>query len=243
MRYDAKGKRIELFSYELCSKKEHIYSEDYIDDIAGDVTSGLPCDVFLSKFYDGIDFYVSGHIPAVYGSHDLPTISEIIINSDALNMCVPSPSANICCLAYMMCKTYGIDEINIETILYDSVSNKHVGEIRTKRINQLEKHFEKRIKAVISKAHMLIERCNMVLPGAASVKFPFSVLREGQKNMMRSCYEAMSNKARIFVQAPTGIGKTISALYSAVKFLAANVFLNGIEVDIRIISECSPSGT
>jgi Rad3-related DNA helicase len=71
----------------------------------------------------------------------------------------------------------------------------------------------------MSKAHMLIERSNMVLPGAASVKFPFSVLREGQKTMMHSCYEAMSSKERIFVQAPTGIGKTISALYSSVKFL------------------------
>ena len=36
---------------------------------------------------------------------------------------------------------------------------------------------------------------------------------------MRACYSAMRGGRRLFVQAPTGIGKTISALYPAVKFL------------------------
>ena len=36
---------------------------------------------------------------------------------------------------------------------------------------------------------------------------------------MRTCYSALKAGRRLFVQAPTGIGKTVSVLYPAVKFI------------------------
>lgn len=46
--------------------------------------------------------------------------------------------------------------------------------------------------------------------------FPFT-FRKGQKTMTAIIYQAITKKQKIFLQAPTGIGKTISTLYPALK--------------------------
>ena len=53
-----------------------------------------------------------------------------------------------------------------------------------------------------------------------ALQFPFS-FRPGQKKMTAIAYQAMENKKHIFLQAPTGVGKTISTLYPALKELGA----------------------
>lgn len=46
--------------------------------------------------------------------------------------------------------------------------------------------------------------------------FPFSY-REGQKELAAAVYRTISRKKKIFIQAPTGVGKTISTVFPAVK--------------------------
>jgi Rad3-related DNA helicase len=46
--------------------------------------------------------------------------------------------------------------------------------------------------------------------------FPFDY-RKGQKKLAASVYHTIARKKNLFIQAPTGVGKTISTLYPAVK--------------------------
>lgn len=48
------------------------------------------------------------------------------------------------------------------------------------------------------------------------VEFPFSY-REGQRDLVVSVYRTMLRKKKLFIQAPTGVGKTIATLFPAVK--------------------------
>ncbi len=48
------------------------------------------------------------------------------------------------------------------------------------------------------------------------VKFPFAY-RDGQKKLAASVYHTILNKKKLFIQAPTGVGKTIATLFPAVK--------------------------
>ncbi|MBR2353131.1 MAG: ATP-dependent DNA helicase, partial [Clostridia bacterium] len=57
------------------------------------------------------------------------------------------------------------------------------------------------------------------LPAAARAPFPYPELREGQEIMIREVYGAIRRGKRLFVEAPTGTGKTMSALYPAVRAL------------------------
>lgn len=49
----------------------------------------------------------------------------------------------------------------------------------------------------------------------AKLTFPYPY-REGQRELVRSVYLSISRKHRLFIQAPTGIGKTLAVLFPAV---------------------------
>ena len=52
---------------------------------------------------------------------------------------------------------------------------------------------------------------------AAGLEFPFERFRSGQRAMAAYVYQAIRESERLFLQAPTGIGKTLSVLFPAVK--------------------------
>lgn len=49
-----------------------------------------------------------------------------------------------------------------------------------------------------------------------NLEFPFEY-RKGQRKMVSGIYHAISKKEQIFIQAPTGVGKTMSAVFPAVR--------------------------
>lgn len=50
------------------------------------------------------------------------------------------------------------------------------------------------------------------------IRFPFAY-REGQRELAAAVYRTIERKKKIFIQAPTGVGKTISTIFPAVKAL------------------------
>lgn len=61
-----------------------------------------------------------------------------------------------------------------------------------------------------------------------NVDFPFETYREGQRKLINVVYYTIKEEEMLFAQAPTGIGKTISTIFPAVKAL-------GEEIGDRII--------
>lgn len=55
----------------------------------------------------------------------------------------------------------------------------------------------------------------------ASMAFPYREIRAGQRDFIEDTYRAVKNGSKLLVCAPTGIGKTISALYPALRALGA----------------------
>ncbi|MBI2655319.1 ATP-dependent DNA helicase [Candidatus Woesearchaeota archaeon] len=54
------------------------------------------------------------------------------------------------------------------------------------------------------------------------IYFPYSKVRDIQSNMISDVYNSINNKKHIIMHAPTGIGKTISALAPALSFAIKN---------------------
>ena len=48
------------------------------------------------------------------------------------------------------------------------------------------------------------------------IQFPFSY-REGQRELMTQVYSTICHRKKLYIQAPTGVGKTISTLFPAIK--------------------------
>ena len=53
-----------------------------------------------------------------------------------------------------------------------------------------------------------------------SLEFPFSRYRPGQRELAVAAYRTLARGGRLFIEAPTGIGKTISVLFPALKAMA-----------------------
>ena len=70
---------------------------------------------------------------------------------------------------------------------------------------------EFRVRATVARSNERVK--------SAEARFPYGELREGQEIMIREGFSAIKHGRRIFVEAPTGTGKTISALFPAVRAL------------------------
>ncbi|WP_040546500.1 helicase C-terminal domain-containing protein [Pedosphaera parvula] len=53
-----------------------------------------------------------------------------------------------------------------------------------------------------------------------ALAFPFSNYRTGQREIAVAAYKIMARGGRLFIEAPTGIGKTISVIFPAIKAMA-----------------------
>lgn len=62
------------------------------------------------------------------------------------------------------------------------------------------------------------ERNNSIKP----LKFPFKQYRDGQEKLARSTYITIAQEKKMFAQAPTGVGKTISTIFPAIKAVGEN---------------------
>ncbi len=67
---------------------------------------------------------------------------------------------------------------------------------------------------------LMLERKNEILPRLRRVPFPYPDIREGQETMIKAVYRGIVKHKNVFVQAPTGIGKTISSLYGALRAMS-----------------------
>lgn len=74
-----------------------------------------------------------------------------------------------------------------------------------------------------------------------SLSFPFSHYRPGQRHFAAAVYTSIAEGANLFAQAPTGIGKTMSTLFPAVKALgegkAAGIFYLTAKTVTRIAAQ------
>ncbi len=71
--------------------------------------------------------------------------------------------------------------------------------------------------------------------------FPYREYRPGQREMAVAVYKAIRDNDRLYVQSPTGVGKTIATLFPAVKAmgqgLAAKVFYLTAKTSGRLAAE------
>jgi len=75
-----------------------------------------------------------------------------------------------------------------------------------------------------NRAEYEIKRPDDTIPAIKKLKFPHSSLRPGQKELIERVYTAAKQGERLFASAPTGIGKTVSVMYGAVRAMGGGGF-------------------
>ena len=121
--------------------------------------------------------------------------------------------------AYMLAEECDLEEVSIRFVYYSEARGDYAEKIEIVKTERLESFFNKCLMAVKLFARPEIERVTRRLPSMKTVKFPYATVREGQSEFIRSAYRTISRGGCLYATAPTGTGKTVSAIYPAIRAL------------------------
>ncbi len=122
-------------------------------------------------------------------------------------------------LAKILSETDGLSSVNIKTVLVNETNGLVESKEEIADTKTLDAFFDKCKSAVSIYAAPEIERVTKRLPSMKTMRFPYAEVRDGQDEFIRRAYRAFVKGNTLFASAPTGTGKTVSAIYPAIKAL------------------------
>lgn len=120
------------------------------------------------------------------------------------------------CYAYMYASQNHLEEIRIQMTYCQMETEEIKRFLQTFSIEELKTWMEDVIKRYEKWAKFQIEWRKVSRESIRQIQFPYAY-REGQKELAMSVYRTILRKKKLFIQAPTGIGKTMATVFPAVK--------------------------
>ena len=120
--------------------------------------------------------------------------------------------AALCCYGYLLCRQEQVPSVRLQLIMNDEECVNTVLSVERLQAVYLSL-LEHAWNAVRDRLHRETE----VREAAKEAAFPYSTIRDSQADMIKECWRDLRKGQLVFAQAPTGIGKTISTLYPAVR--------------------------
>lgn len=119
--------------------------------------------------------------------------------------------------SYIYCMQNNMKDIVIR-LTYFNLDTKKIKDIEKKySLEKLEEIFYSLINEYIKWAKKIIEWHKVRDASIESINFPFSSYREGQRKLAAAVYTDIKEGNKLFIKAPTGIGKTMAVIFPAVK--------------------------
>ena len=165
------------------------------------------------------DLVLEGRADGVIDQEDQITIDEIKgTYRDLAHMRGPVPVhvAQAKCYAYMYAMHREVASITVRMTYcnMDTEEIRYFTEICP--FEELKIWFQKLVEEYIKWADYRYEWKQIRNASIRNAAFPFPY-RDGQKDLVSYVYQTIYHKRKLFLQAPTGVGKTISTVYPAIK--------------------------
>ena len=162
---------------------------------------------------------VEGRADGVFTREDIPCIDEIKgVYQDVANMESPVPVhlAQAKCYAYIYAMQHDLDEIGIQ-MTYCDLDTEEVNRFyECVAFGELEEWFDTLMKEYRKWADFQFEWHQTSMASIKRMEFPFDY-RPGQRELVADVYRTILRRKNLFIQAPTGTGKTVSVLFPAVR--------------------------
>ena len=144
------------------------------------------------------------------------------------------------CYASMVAEQEGADEIGVQ-MTYCQMETEEVKRFQySYQSNELKVWFDEVIRQYKKWAKFQIEWRKARNASIKGIEFPFPY-RKGQRELAVSVYRTILRKKKLFIQAPTGVGKTISTVFPAVKAvgeeLGEKIFYLTAKTITRMVAE------
>ena len=164
------------------------------------------------------DIIVDGRADGIIDG-DIITIDEIkgtYRHLDKMNEPIPEHLSQAKCYAYIYAQKHMLERIRVRM----TYCNMDTEDIRyfyeTYDFGELEQWFLSVMEEYKKWTDYRFEWNKKRQASIKEMEFPFSY-REGQKELVTYVYQTIVHKRKLFLEAPTGVGKTISTVFPAVK--------------------------
>ena len=168
--------------------------------------------------------HISGRIDGIFRYADRMVLEEIkttIRNpKDSEDGENPHHWAQLKVYAYMLSMEHDLESVDT-CLTYARLYSNDTWEIqRTFSHSDLEAFFSPLISRLVQHTEGIQHFQNLRDRSIGSLRFPFKECRRGQQRMMEEVFQVIVDKGQLFVQAPTGIGKTMAVILPALKTLS-----------------------
>ncbi len=173
----------------------------------------------------GITVSVQGYADIISFDGQIHTVEELktvgYLENSLTPFSDPSHFAQASVYAHLLAESAGLPEVQIKlTYIRRSNGAKVTFTAVFPRIFLL-RMFDALVERAAGFIKIAAERHAVYPDEVKNMPFPYRTIRDGQERFVKEAYRAMTHGTSLLVSAPTGIGKTISSLYPAVKATGA----------------------
>ena len=187
--------------------------------------NGSVLEVMLSDKvkYNGFNINISGRADAVNTSGSTVVIEEIKSTETDLNLIESDYNflhqAQAMVYAYMYNLKFPQDKYDIK-LIYCNIETENTKEFVYHFTSDELSDFYNHVVNQYMQFIMFIHNWKAIRNDSIkNVKFPFPKYRDGQRELAVSVYKTIKSENKLFAQAPTGTGKTMSSIFPALKAL------------------------
>ena len=193
----------------------------------GGYMAEVPLSITLPVNYDDVEFElcVEGRADGIFPDNGIMTIDEIKGVYYDINL-LPEPvaihRAQALCYGYIYASGHKLDGMGIQ-ITYCHIPTEEVRHFNEYiEYDKLKLWFENLINEYSKWIAWQIKWHETRNSSIKDFEFPFEY-RPGQNNLVKGAYQSILRKKRLYIEAPTGVGKTISTVYPSVKALGEGI--------------------
>lgn len=178
---------------------------------------GYQTEMSLSISYNGITFRgrADGYDPAAHCIDEIKTfygdVDRIPENHRALHW------AQARCYGWMYCALHGCDQVNLALIYFELATETEFLLEENWKASELQKYFELLAEKYCAWQTQLNQRCHRLQQWLEQLQFPYGEMHASQRVMAEAVYKAAATGRVVLAEAPTGTGKTLAALFPALK--------------------------
>lgn len=184
-------------------------------------------EVFLSHDFEIRDYTIrlEGRADGIIVGDKLPIIDEIKSTVSSLEDFYQEQNkwhfgqAECYALMYLLRENLDACIIRLTYISQQQFDTRMVKEKKF-TISKLQEDINQLLESFIFNYESLSIHTRARNESAKNLKFPYAAYRKGQKEMAKYAFSIAKNGGILFLEAPTGIGKTISAIFPALKSFA-----------------------
>ena len=177
-------------------------------------------------YYDNFVIQIEGRADGIFTFPDEVIIDEIKSTTKDLEDIQDNNElhwAQAKCYGYIYCVQDNLDCIGIQLTYFNIESEEKKIFKRKYTREELEKFFFNLTDKYIEWASITFYWGEKRDKSIKSLNFPFSSYRKGQRELAVATYRTIEEGKKLFAQAPTGIGKTMSTLFPSIKAIGEEI--------------------